>query len=206
MTHLGWVWRSLFWALAVLLVAYLMFVVLSGRGQTPANIASLLSILLASVALWFYFRPLAICTVEMYEVVPGEGRPRTFRLVVRNTGNVPLRITRFEAEFQGGVPRPSRIDYARLFLREGKPLAPSAEIPVWLTASEMDGRTGFVVTYRGWFPSEYQARCDVGPFGVTFHETMTATAMGKASVTAKVVRASEAKPEGEQGGSEPPTE
>lgn len=161
--------------------------------QSVVNVASVLGGIFALIAMWLYLKPTAIVTIETYEYVPGTSN-RRFRLVVRNTGNVPVRLLRLEQAFQDGTPPGNWTDLSRMF--EGRDLPPSAEVPVWLNEADMDRRTGFAVMYRGWFPWDLrvQTRFDVRDYGVVYNVSATATGSVEARVGAVVI--SGKKPDG----------
>jgi hypothetical protein len=165
----------------VLLLVFGLRHIAAGAGQQVANLASYIGGVFALIMMYLYLKPRAVCTVEFYEHIPGASPNRTFRLLVRNPGNVPVRIVRFTAHFQGDAEPPGYTDYARLF--EGRVLEPSAEVPVWLNDAEMRRRTGFTVVYRGWLPMNFEARCRAGPYGVTFVETVSLA--GEATMSAR---------------------
>jgi len=165
--------------------------------RTVVDMASLLGGVFALIAMWLYLKPTVIVTIETYEYVPGTGN-RRFRLVVRNTGNVPVRLLRFDQEFQDNTPPGSWTDLSPMFVgRDGRTwrdLPPSAEIPVWLNEAGINRRTGFAVVYRGrhsaWLPWNLRAsaRFDVRDYGVVYNVSLTATAVGSAQIQAVVIR------------------
>src|SRR3989304_1258528 len=88
--------------------------------RTVVDMASLLGGVFALIAMWLYLKPTVIVTIETYEYVPGTGN-RRFRLVVRNTGNVPVRLLRFDQEFQDNTPPGSWTDLSPMFVgRDGR--------------------------------------------------------------------------------------
>lgn len=190
-------WPARIAMVVVIAVLVLGFVfILAGGGQSIANAASYMGGIFALLAIWLYLQPVAVCTLDPYEYIPGTSTSRLFKLSVRNAGNVPVRIVQFIEHFQSDPPPPSRTEYTRYF--EGKTLNRQAEVPVWIPEAEMSQRKGFTVRYKGWLPWTRETTCHLAPFGVTHYVTVTATAHGKASVTAMVERATEKKPEGHE--------
>ncbi len=125
---------------------------------------------LALIAIWLYLRPSVIITIETYEYVPGTDT-RRFRLVIRNIGNVSVRLQKFEQAFRDNRPPLDWTDLAPMF--ENRNLPPRAEVPVWLGENDVQERKGFSITYRGWLPWELrtQARFDLSDYRVIYYVT-----------------------------------
>lgn len=151
------------------------------------DVLSVLGGLFALTAMWLYLRPQAVVTLEAYEYVPGAGS-RRFRLVVRNTGNVSVRILRMNQEFQNGRPPDTWTDLSPMFTNRDLP--PSGEIPVWLEEADMARRAGFTITYKGWVPRQHQnsVRFDVKHYGVVYNVSAMSAGVASATAIGEVIR------------------